>query len=77
MVAPEPAGTVRRVRIAIGVLATLLLVHLTTGENPWSFGSWDRVELGQGVKPRDAMPFVWLASLGNFVLLLGLGASAR
>lgn len=71
-----PARTIRRVRLTIGLLALMLLIHLATGENPWSFGSWDRVELGQGVKPRDAMPFVWLASLGNLVLLLVLGLSA-
>ncbi|MCP5060580.1 MAG: hypothetical protein GY937_28115 [bacterium] len=67
----------RRVRFAAGALALLLAIHLVVGENPWSFGSWDRVQLGEGVKPRDAMPFVWLASLGNLVLILALGLCAR
>lgn len=73
---PVPASRVRRVQVAIGLLILALLFHLVTGENPWSSGAWDRVELGQGVKPRDAMPFVWFASLGNLILLLVLGSSA-
>lgn len=65
-----------RVRVFLSLVLGLLCWNLATGDSPFSTGAWERLEIGERVHPDDALPFVWIASLINAVVVATLLASA-
>lgn len=76
--AGPPADSVRRVRIALGVVLAALLIRLLFGHDPWHGGIVARLAEGKDVRPKDYWAtYGWWAALACAPFAAALLATAR